>query len=505
MASPLHIEIFLSSPGDVAEERRIAKNELTNIVSGPLFKGRLTVELVAYDDSAAPTPMVATASPQDSVLRFNTPPSKCQFTILILWSRLGTPTVASDGAAFASGTVSEFEEAVAAGKDVYVYVRSDERMLGSRATEAEFSERRSQQALVDDFVKKIAGPRQDKSLKGGINNYYGLEDSKEAGRADADRPPGFRSVFRKTMEAVLAEQLKHAAAADDFCIYLADAADDLRTTRNQLAEELQQTDGVRLLRAMPPPWGKKEHTSAVQQEIGRADLCVHLLGIAAGALTTWDPQVTYPAEQARLALAAAKPQLFLHPPEAKVAALAEGPYRTLRAQIEEAPGDLQRIERQYVSPSSMLDAILAKRDKIFEAKVPVVSLSQVACISLRTNDLGVVSDLVRHLQQRDVSPLLNPRDEIEGPRQIFELLTSRLGSKFFIIVCRGVRVWAYALAQEAYKLAQDYRLRPQIGVYVAPGSEPESVAPTIVREKLCTVIDNTRGFDPGPIDEFLGT
>jgi hypothetical protein len=57
------IRIFLSSPGDVADERglaaRIVKQELPY---DPFLRGRLTFDLISWDDPDAPTPMLANLS-----------------------------------------------------------------------------------------------------------------------------------------------------------------------------------------------------------------------------------------------------------------------------------------------------------------------------------------------------------------------------------------------------------------------------------------------------------
>ena len=62
------VRIFLSSPGDVAEERKQARE----LIDGELMKrphlcGRGALQVIAWDDPAARIPMLATETPQASV------------------------------------------------------------------------------------------------------------------------------------------------------------------------------------------------------------------------------------------------------------------------------------------------------------------------------------------------------------------------------------------------------------------------------------------------------
>src|SRR5215831_3136326 len=88
---PIHLRIFLSSPGDVGEERQIARTLVETLPEQPLLKGRVTLEIFAYDNPEAPAPMSASETPQASVNRYLGRPADCDLTIVVLWSKLGTP------------------------------------------------------------------------------------------------------------------------------------------------------------------------------------------------------------------------------------------------------------------------------------------------------------------------------------------------------------------------------------------------------------------------------
>ena len=126
--SPRSLRLFLSSPGDVADERQAVRRVLEDLALTPLLRTRVRFDLVAWDDPAAPVPLDATETPQLSVNRYKGPPRDCDLTVVILWSRLGTPlpshVTRPDGSAYPSGTVWELEDARAGGKPLWLYQRT---------------------------------------------------------------------------------------------------------------------------------------------------------------------------------------------------------------------------------------------------------------------------------------------------------------------------------------------------------------------------------------------
>ncbi len=53
-----HLQVFLASPGDVAEERWLALQTLWELQHDPFLRGQVTLEAVAWDDppGGAPCP-----------------------------------------------------------------------------------------------------------------------------------------------------------------------------------------------------------------------------------------------------------------------------------------------------------------------------------------------------------------------------------------------------------------------------------------------------------------
>ncbi|WP_205525471.1 NACHT domain-containing protein [Pyxidicoccus trucidator] len=190
---PLHLRVFLSSPGDVTDERRMAREVVDRLQKEPLLRGRVTLELVAWDDPNAPTPMEAGETPQRTVNRYSPRPSECDLTLVILWSRLGTPLpeqdARPDGTRYASGTEWEFEDAQRAKKTVFVYHRTYKPQLD--IDDPDFDVKRAQYAAVKKFLGRFTAP--DGSLRGGYNAY--------------PEPEAFSALLKKNLESFLRQRL----------------------------------------------------------------------------------------------------------------------------------------------------------------------------------------------------------------------------------------------------------------------------------------------------------
>jgi Tfp pilus assembly protein PilF len=146
------LRFFISSPGDVFEERAIASRVIERLQGE--YIGKVVLEPVLWEAE----PLVATSTFQHQIIK----PSDTDVVVAILWSRLGTKLpkefVRADGSRYESGTEFEFEEAIEGfrknGKpDLLVYrktappsVRLDD--------EKELLDRLSQKKKLDEFVDK---------------------------------------------------------------------------------------------------------------------------------------------------------------------------------------------------------------------------------------------------------------------------------------------------------------------------------------------------------------
>ena len=168
------LRIFISSPGDVFEERAIANRVIERLQSE--YIGKVVLEPVLWEHE----PLVATSTFQHQIVK----PSDSDIVIAILWSRLGTRLpkefVRADGSRYESGTEFEFEEAIEGfrknGKpDLLVYrktappsVRLDD--------EKELLDRLSQKKKLDEFVDKWFHDKTEGTLIAAFHAFEAASD-----------------------------------------------------------------------------------------------------------------------------------------------------------------------------------------------------------------------------------------------------------------------------------------------------------------------------------------
>jgi hypothetical protein len=183
--APVHLRIFVASPGDVGEERGLALEILDKLPYVAGLRGKATIEVVAWDKPGAGTPMLATMTPQTAIARGLPKPSECDIVVVILWSRIGTPLPAEyqkpDGTAYLSGTEWEYLDALEAAQrdgrpEILVYRRTEEPKVGLSDPQRE--EKISQWQKVEAFFAAFRNP--DGSIRGGVNPYAAPEHFRES-------------------------------------------------------------------------------------------------------------------------------------------------------------------------------------------------------------------------------------------------------------------------------------------------------------------------------------
>jgi len=193
----LTLKVFLSSPGDVVEERRLAVDTVRALEDSPLLRERVNLIVVAWDDPVAGSPLDARETPQSSVNRWSGRPADCDLTIVVLWSRLGTPLpptmTRADGSRFASGTVWEVEDAIAADRPVFVYRRTEKPRID--LDDADFDAKRSQYDAVRRWFESL---RDADGARTGVNEYA--------------TPAQFQQLLRGHLEAFIGRRLAAPSA-----------------------------------------------------------------------------------------------------------------------------------------------------------------------------------------------------------------------------------------------------------------------------------------------------
>lgn len=170
------LRIFLASPGDVAYERDLARDAITHINGEFRYRDRVNLQVIAWDQPGAAVAMEAGLTPQEAIKQGLPTPADCDLTVVILWSRMGTPLPADymkdDGSRYLSGTEWEYYNALASFHQnnkptVRLYRRTEEFKVS--ATDPNRHAILEQSDSVQAFFNGFTHP--DSSLKGGVNPY----------------------------------------------------------------------------------------------------------------------------------------------------------------------------------------------------------------------------------------------------------------------------------------------------------------------------------------------
>jgi len=152
MSAPQRVlKVFLSSSGDVSEERALAERVLKRL--GEEHRERLRLVLVLWEHE----PLFAHAGFQEQIER----PSQCDLVVIMLWSRLGTRLPASfalsTGEAPPTGTEFEVQDALESYRrlgrpHLLIYRRTAPPHVNLASPDAE--ERLAQYRMLQDFCRR---------------------------------------------------------------------------------------------------------------------------------------------------------------------------------------------------------------------------------------------------------------------------------------------------------------------------------------------------------------
>ena len=178
MADPIIFKIFLSSPGDVPDERDDAQTVIDEINASGEFARHFILKLYRWDDQAVALPMPVTAIPQKSVDIYMIRPSACDLTVVLFWSRMGSPLV-MDEREYLSGTHYEYSEALQGyqqiGKPtVWLYRCAEEPFFSAKDPKRD--EKNHQFDRVEQFFKQFQDA--EGRYTGGVNEYETHPDFK---------------------------------------------------------------------------------------------------------------------------------------------------------------------------------------------------------------------------------------------------------------------------------------------------------------------------------------
>ncbi len=214
------LSIFVSSPGDVAQERALTEGVLRRLQGE--FGRRVKLKPIFWEHE----PLLATDSFQDQIVR----PSETDIVVSILWSRLGTRLPSrfqrADGTPYASGTEFEFEDAVAGFRatgrpELLVYKKTAEPLVSLVDPDALMEKLRQRQAL-DAFVARWFHDQGDGSLRAAHHQF--------------ETPEAFEEVLERHLRVLIERRIPSAPARSD------DAAPAARWTEGSPFRGLEPFD-----------------------------------------------------------------------------------------------------------------------------------------------------------------------------------------------------------------------------------------------------------------------
>ena len=221
-----HIRVFISSPGDVNDERKIALDVIAQFPYKPSFRERVAFRVVAWDKPGAGTPMRATLTPQDAINQGLPMPAECDIVVSILWGRMGTP-FSYEGKDFLSGTHWELLNALESERpETLIYRRMDEPEIKLR--DPDRIKKIEQYEQVESFFQSNLFWTDDGKIKRGINSY--------------EYPEGFRRELENHLETLVLEFLKRIENTTEAHN---DVEDLLENTANITVIEPKQWDKTR--------------------------------------------------------------------------------------------------------------------------------------------------------------------------------------------------------------------------------------------------------------------
>lgn len=199
MAEINTIRIFISSPGDVFEERTLAQRVIERVQAE--FTGRAVLEPIFWEHE----PLLATDTFQTQIAM----PSDADVMIAILWSRLGTRLpkdfTRADGSRYQSGTEFEFEDAVEGfrkhGRPQLLVYRKTAKASVQLDDEAALLDRIDQKRKLDAFIESWFHHTEDGSLKAAFHPFA--------------TPSEFEQVLERHLRKIVQRALPESSRRDD--------------------------------------------------------------------------------------------------------------------------------------------------------------------------------------------------------------------------------------------------------------------------------------------------
>jgi hypothetical protein len=124
------IRIFLSSPTDMKKEREFVIDYIEKLRQSPLFRNKVAIDIIAWENPKYSTVMPANLTPQEAINKGLYTPSECDIVLVFLGLRMGTPFIHTDGVEYLSGTYWELLDALSSKTtDTVIYRRIEKDLI----------------------------------------------------------------------------------------------------------------------------------------------------------------------------------------------------------------------------------------------------------------------------------------------------------------------------------------------------------------------------------------
>lgn len=244
-------------------------------------------------------------------------------------------------------------------------------------------------------------------------------------------------AFKTLVEA--RREVRRAAAspgAGSQTVFMGYVEGPLRGHRRRAIEKLK-LNNVNVIADIPPPRGAEEHAQRVADEIGRADLAVHLLEEEPGAEIEGTPEKFYSREQAEIGQRVAKSQLIWVPKTLDIEAVEDADYREFLTGLKDRQADPKAYKFIPEAPTRIADEILAQLELLKQAAVPppLPPGQSVALLDMHWNDSRFIADLGPVFSERHVELRLTSGGE--GPESNMTQFNDSLKQASVLVIIFG--------------------------------------------------------------------
>jgi hypothetical protein len=474
------IRIFLSSPGDVEEERELLQGVVNELDQRYKSGFKVRLDLVRFETFA---PEVG-PPPQDIVSRNIGDFGDYDIFVGIMWRRFGTPTKR-----FGSGTEEEFRQAFAAWekkqRPTILFYFSDEPFSLPSLSPKEVAQ-----------IKKVYKFREELKSKGLIRAYPSRQKFADLVRVDLGQKidewlkkeglwpslpiqPTQTDRVLKDVSDTSSPPPDNPESPPRFSAFVAQVPNDLEYRRFELIDALE-AEGVHILESN----GDVDYTKSL---MAKAQTCIHLLD------GSYAQQAN---EQLDLSASCAQHQILWL--SAKVKVEDQDPYRKKLLALGERAGRLTFIHNSDPI-TDVVDEV--KKVKSFWGR----SKAKKIFLTYHKVDHEYMKSVVEHLIDRNIETKLSRHDFVGPVMKSFHEIAAGASA---IIVCYGQvdNKWVEGRLEEANKArAEGHSSLDVLSVYLAPPPPPQTKRDHVKLPHYLTPIwmDGTEGFDPSSLDDLI--